>query len=51
MDMSELKSQWETLMQTANEYFSHLNDEEKYGWVAEGLGLALIVAGIVLILV
>jgi hypothetical protein len=42
MDLNEMSAE-------INEYFSQLNDEEKYAWLAEIFGFILVVVGIVLI--
>jgi hypothetical protein len=38
---------FEELMDEMNRYFAQLNQEEKYGWAAEGVGFVVIVVGIV----
>ncbi len=37
------------LMAEVKEYFSDLNEREKYAWVGEGIGFVLFLSGIVLL--
>lgn len=51
MELSEVKYQITEWIDQARDYFSHLNDEEKYGWIGEGVGFTFLVTGIVLLIV
>ena len=48
-EMSEFADQVNLFLQQAQVYFGQLNEYEKYGWVAEGIGLLLVIVGIVLL--
>lgn len=45
----ELAEQAQDLIFTIQEYFGQLTQEEIYGWIAEGVGLVLLVVGIVML--
>ncbi|HIH24901.1 TPA: hypothetical protein HA251_07750 [Candidatus Woesearchaeota archaeon] len=49
--LQELNDRLEQWFESAKQYFSQLNDYEKYAWGAEAVGGALVIAGIVLFIV
>ena len=49
--LNDLNTQLNALFGQVQHYFSHLNQEELYCWIAEGAGLCMILVGIVLLFV
>lgn len=50
MGFDDLTERMRDSLDHVQDYFSQLSAEERYGWVAEGLGFALLVAGIVMLI-
>ena len=46
--LQDFQTKLNAFVDKAKEYFMQLNDYEKYGWIAEAIGLLLIIVGLVL---
>ena len=47
--LNELSKRFNAWLSGVQRYFGQLNDEERYAWIGEGTGFALVVAGVVLL--
>jgi hypothetical protein len=47
--LNDWNAQLNEFFQLVQRYFKQLNEYETYGWIAEGVGLLLIIVGIVLL--
>jgi hypothetical protein len=49
--VSDISAQLQEWTDQANRYFGQLNEPEKYGWIAVGVGFLLVVVGGILIFI
>ncbi len=50
-EVSDISAQLQEWTDQANRYFGQLNEPEKYGWIAVGVGFLLVVVGGILIFI
>jgi hypothetical protein len=49
MGLDDLNAQMQDVLEQIKGYFSDLDDQERYGWLAEGIGFVLVIVGVVLL--